>query len=184
MKKLYQLYLVTLASLMFEPAGGFETLGARTAVGKRVKTLYIDVQKAIAWNSTTYNFYPAQTFVFEEDVRIIGANMTCHAGGDATALSATQNGEIHTHGEISRHGERGKPSSILDVNLQTAYTLVVSGAAQAGDTLFGEVMFPDGHGVDIDEGEALYVHAGCFASMFTAGNHQHSIFGCIYYVER
>ena len=157
---------------------------ARTAVGKRIKTFYFDVQKALAWDATEYNFYPADSRTMQEDIRIVGVSMSCTAGLNVTAIGSIADGAVHTHGELSRHGERGKPSSILDVNVQL-YTGVGTSENFFGNNMGRDsIMFPDGHGVDLDEGEVLYLHAGCFSNASGAGEHEHSVFCLVYYVER
>ena len=156
------------------------------ALQKKIKTLYLEVQKAIDFNAGAeeYNLYPAISHRWQDDIRILGAHMTCVHGGDNTALAAIQNGTIHTHGELSLAGERGKGGSILDVNNQSYYHITTTGAGFLCSQVFGDVMFPEGHGIDQDEGDYLYLHAGMFCGMFGAGKHEHSIFCVVYYVER
>lgn len=155
------------------------------ALQKKVKTLYLEYQAALAWNATVVNFYPAVTRRVTDDIRIIGCQMTVSHGGDATAMAALGNGSMHTHGELSLVGDRGKDGSIFDLNLQSYLGIIVAGVSFLGAQLADGAMFPEGHGIDLDEGAYIYLHAGLFqGGMFTAGAAEHSIFCVVYYVER
>lgn len=152
-------------------------------IQKKIKTIYLESMKALVWDATIYDFHPAVQHRLLDDIRIIGAEMSIYGGSDGGAT--WQDGELHTHGELSLVGTRGQHGSILDVGAIMSYDVEAGGLSFSGNcNNWGSIMFPDGHGIDLDEGDYLYLHLGCYCGAMTAGNHGHGAHCIVYYVER
>lgn len=152
-----------------------------TPVGKRVKRHYFQQTYALAWDAVPYNFYPAQTWYVPDDIRIVGVQIKC-----SSAVSGTlQDGAIHTHAELSTAGDRALDGNIVEAESNCHFETEAIGMGFMGDPNQTSIlMFPEGYGIDVDEGEYIYLHMGCFCDMLSAGTHEHASYGTIYYVER
>ncbi len=152
----------------------------RTPVAKRIKTHYFDANMLLAWDAAVYNFYPHSSWLVQENITIVGVS-----GKVASSFSVMPQvaGAIHTHAELSRAGQRAQPGAIWDC--ESNCWINASPDAHVGDPNQGRtVMFPEGYGIDVDDGEFIYLHMGCFCACLNAGNHEHACYVIIYYVER
>lgn len=153
-----------------------------TPVGRQVKRKYLSQTYILAWDAVPYNFYPALTWYVPDDIRIIGASINI----SATPSGTFQDGEIHTHAELSTAGDRGLDGNFAELEVNCQLETEAFGLAWVGNECPDMiVMFPEGYGIDVDEGEYIYLHMGCFCSMLdSVGTHTHAAYCIIYYVER
>jgi len=136
-------------------------MAKRLAEGKRIRTAAGGGGVALA---TTVDFDAVLgAYVFQDDVTIIGF----YVSNVAIINDAHSNadGMIHATIELSRQGVRGQPGIIGRASIHAVWNAILG--------LTGElwqrqtVMFPDGCGIEVDEGEGVnllglaeYVGAG------------------------
>jgi len=143
---------------------------ARTPQGKRVKM------------KTYMNHHPtdgtAEDGVLEwqvpDDIRIIGS----HLVAECSTLGAARLAELSTKGTwgtavVTANIEEETDAKILNYALHNNYV-----AAESSQCIHSIVMFPEGYGVDVDEGDYVYVHQ--FGTAAATGMTRVTIF----YVER
>jgi hypothetical protein len=155
---------------------------SRTPEGKRVKTIVMAGSVEMA-NGEANQQNALDTHVWQEDVRVIGIE----AYAELYALNAMDSGNIQALTEVSRVGSWGQDGRLLEaacIIIGTSITVGVGVTEVAiGDSIKVERMFfPEGHGVDFDDGEAIYINALDNNNM---ANDQRGWHGAtIYYVER
>lgn len=149
---------------------------ARTPEGRRVKSVVLGGLQDLATGIELDEV--AMSYQFLDDVRIIGLEISCVAEPDDAASNS--DGRLHLYAEVSRSSLRGRPGS-----LGIAYTFAVWNAliAMGSFTEHLVAMFPEGYGIDIDEGE--HVNLLAYAH-YTGGAGPIKVYenAVLYYVER
>jgi len=121
----------------------------------------------------------------QDDIRIIG----CMLSMGMKVVGALQEGRANGHAELSRGALSDGDAIFCEITPWVGFfTEIVVATQTAG--IFGDptrdivLMFPEGHGIDVDEGEAvnLFVYAG--ATIISAGVLEIDAEAHIYYVER
>lgn len=153
-----------------------------TPDGKKVKTHFM------SWSLTgtaglADTLDGADEYIFQDDVRVIG----CQVRAWNVPLAELDSGRIEAKAEVSRIGKWFSDGRILEaVSYQEGRSVTV--AAGSTETLQGpyteakEIMFPEGYGIDFNEGDAIYLNAYWFNSM--ANDHVFEAQATIYFVER
>ena len=91
-----------------------------------------------------------QAYVFQDDVTLIG--MTIINTPVVIDAHLNADGQLHGRVELSRQGARSYPGSLLVVQLTACWTAILGlGKLVEQET----IMYPAGHGVEVDEGEAI-----------------------------
>lgn len=129
---------------------------ARTVVGKRIKLLYLDGVQDVP-DDTEAQDTLLESHVFQEDVRIIGfslsAEMILETGAAADDMAQARLALFLSRGAAQDYNAR-----LAVMHLQMRYIVETAGLDMNGqpcDHL--EMMFPEGYGIDIDEGSSLYL---------------------------
>lgn len=146
----------------------------RTPDSRRVKTLWLQgtVPTVAAGVETV-----TTSHTFQDDVRVIG----CHVEANSIVTDAQLNadGRMHTQGEVSKHGVQGHDGALLRAQVFAGWTAAIA----IGNLLASEqVVFPEGYGVDFDDGETIYLHGQLenIGAVTGVG----LVVAIIYYVER
>lgn len=148
----------------------------RLAEGKRIRSIQFGADLSIT-SGVTYD-QVAATHVFQDDVTIVGAEIMLEFL-ISDALSNTD-GTVNGIAELSRQGQRAQPGTIGWCVIHTTWNGVI---CIGGETRKSEViMFPDGMGVEVDEGEG--VNALGFLTYTGTGSCPAYINIIVYYVER
>jgi len=121
----------------------------------------------------------------QDDIRIIGFMLSM----GMKIVGALQEGRVNGHAELSR-GAHGDIDAIFGeitpwVGFWTEIVVATQLAGSFGDPSRDiVVMFPEGHGIDVDEGESinLFVYAG--NTMMASGTADIDSEAHIYYIER
>lgn len=158
---------------------------ARTIESKRVKSKFMTYNADLASGSDA-GYAAYATWLVDDDIRVIGFQIK--AAMNLSGAPAMQEGQGRVMIELSRGGI-GAYDAILGVAIAVAqyWTEIVVAQQCAGS--FGEltdcqaIMFPEGNGVDIDEGEYLYL-LGNASNYIIAGDLEWSGEIHVYYVER
>jgi len=145
----------------------------RTPDSRRVRSITLTAWQAnIAAGTET----AMATHTFQDDVRVIGAQVS--AISTITDAQLNADGRVHTKSEVSKQGAMGMPGAILVAEAFAGWTAAI---------LIGEmtkrenIIFPEGYGLDFDDGETIYLHA----FIEVVGVDGHSVHEAIvYYVER
>lgn len=156
------------------------------ALGKKVKTKHLSATLVLERDTWTISDAINQ-WTTQDDIRVIGVHLSVasHLG----STPAMQEGLFWSQAEISRNGKSYQDGILIRVHCKLYYwtEIVIADqlAGSHGDTDRQElVMFPDGHGVDLDDGETLYLHERGEVFIMSAGSPQMSALAIIYYVER
>lgn len=120
------------------------------------------------------------TYVFQDDVTIIGAQL--YVENLVNDAHSNADGSYNYSAELTRQGSRNMPGSLLrnDGNKTWNAVIVVGGS----DNRKGELlMFPAGYGVEVDEGESINL-LGFMIYVGAGGNMGFYANATLYYVER
>lgn len=155
----------------------------KTPVGKKVKThilIFADAMGALTYNEA---FQAADIWVPQDDVRVVGIELDIDFDF-AGAISMAQGG-CRGYSEVSRVGQFEQDGVLARVRMMIGSWVEVGGIAILGDmTDSMVVMFPDELGVDLDEGEPLYLNALAYNDCIDGGSRAFGTKAVIYYVER
>lgn len=156
----------------------------RTAKGKLIKTHYMHNQVEPGVGEAIDD---VTSWLLQQDITIIGASLRsmAHAGG----TPAYQEGDLVCAGTFSRAGVPAHDGEFCRVRSTfNHWTEIVVATQTAG--VYGEVnntsvvMFPEGYGIDVDDGEYVYLHNHAVCHILSAGNAECAVDGVILYVER
>lgn len=151
----------------------------RLAESKRIRTAYFGFGKVEVFHAEPHDIVGA-SYIFQDDVTVVGFELMNYPLPKDAQLNT--DGIVHGRMELSRQGRRSQPGVLCINEITVGWTgTMVFGASLAKEIV---VMYPDGMGVELDEGEGLNILA---LLEFTAGAGEHcDWFGeCIlYYVER
>jgi len=149
----------------------------RLAEGKRIRTIQLGWIGAVATTVTLDAVMASHTF--QDDVTLIGAQIL----GEWLVEDAEVNadGRVTSLLELSRQAQRAQPGVILMLAQQAVWTAAISVSGELRKHAL--VMFPEGYGIEIDEGEAVNFLA--FMS-YIGGAGPIDVYGnsILYYVER
>ena len=158
-------------------------MSAKTPQGKRVRSdlLTFSADPAAAASEAVIG---ADIFIAPDDIRIIGL----HMGAEVLALAnGWDSGKCNIAMYLSRVAQWMHEMSLMHVMaIVQCYEATVG--AGVTETVLGpayteqEQMFPEGYGIDLDEGETLNLNAVYANSM--ANPHRVTGWAIIYYVER
>lgn len=148
-------------------------MGARTPDSRRVRSLVLSLTQEV----TAGVIIALSSYTFQDDVRVIGAQMS--AIGIIVDAQLNADGRVHVKSEASKQGAFGMPGSILVAECFGGWTAAIS----LGDQCDREdIIFPEGYGMDFDDGETVYLHGMLESIGASAGYSEHQ--AIIYYVER
>lgn len=146
---------------------------------KRVRTIQLGWAQTLA---TSVGFDGTAAFhTFQDDVTLIGFEIL----GEFAPLDAHANADGAYNGwfELSRQAYRAMPGSIGILALHCVWTATIVIGGNGNRKELGPVFFPEGYGIEIDEGESVnflafleYIGAG--GDLNAYGN------ALLYYVER
>jgi len=104
-------------------------------------------------------------YVFQYDVRLVG--VICEAVAIITDAQLNADGRDHVYTEVTRAGSTGKDGIILRAEVMSGWTaaIVVGDGYTAQEQLF----FPEGMGIDFDEGETINLFCNIEAVGAVAG---------------
>lgn len=149
-----------------------------TIKSKRVRTELIQGEVHDILAATGGWFNSDAVWISQGDVTVIGCSMLIEAHWTG-APGAGKLGE--TKAELSRVGKPNQPGVIMRYG-----TLVDNWAV--GMTSWGfktrDMFFPEGYGIDVDEGEALHLNVYILTDEDTSPNWRGFAEAIIFYVER
>ena len=149
----------------------------RTPDGKRIKTLYISGAAVLAHGEVS-DVNAAGSHTFQDDVRVIGAEVTAEALLTDVAINA--DGQFQHIATVSKHGDRANPGDMVAIENQGIWHGIFYAGTPTRRSIV--VMFPEGYGVDYDDGETINLHHYCVNETNTTVNFYEN--AIIYYVER
>jgi len=149
----------------------------RTPVGKRIKTAIIPTS-TITLTATLEWHDALNSVVFQEDITIIGAELQVECMVVDAALNA--DGLYNVIGELSRIAKNRADGRFLTEQLMHGWTAAINVGGEARKC--ARVMFPPGYGIDVDDGEAVYMN--CMFQSVGAVELSAYFDATIYYVER
>jgi hypothetical protein len=154
-----------------------------TATGKRIRSdlLVFTADPAAAASESVVG---ADIFIAEDDVRVVGL----HMGAEVLALAnGWDSGKCNIAMYLCRVAQWMHETSLMHIMaIVQAYECTVG--AGVTETVLGpayterEQWFPEGYGIDLDEGESLNLNVVYANSM--ANPHRVTGWAIIYYVER
>jgi len=121
------------------------------------------------------------SWLVDEDIRIIGVDLDTEFLESATALEESM---FSVNNQLCRGGKENE-GIVAQNNLIFFFMVETAGAGMCGDVRKqNHIMFPEGYGIDIDEGEYLNIHA--YGECSAIGSMTPAIFATalVYYVER
>jgi len=156
----------------------------RLPEGKRLRSEYIEMHIDNLDGSAVFLDYATETWTPQDDITIVGYNL--RALLDFGAAPTMVSGDCVGVAELTRSAKNKSPGIIgtisvsMEVNVKTAETAML-GSKHMEDTIF----FPDGIGVEVDEGESINL-LGLFSGqgIVAAAACDCSFRAVIYYVER
>lgn len=160
----------------------------RTPSRKRVKTKVMTVRSE-SLQGAALPFLETEAYQWQDDVTVIGvqllANCDIDSGGEASE------GDFQCFARVGRNGKFVGLNAMEDGDIAIAYMKqhVEAGVAEfsGGGNMVDiqTVMFPEGFGMDFDEGELIYIHCGGFNRMVVgAADMSMRSNVIIYYVEQ
>lgn len=163
----------------------------RTAEGKRVKVqdfyVYVSMDQGPVEST-----YVSKSWKAQDDYRLIGGQLI--ASGEVNSAGAYDEGDWQMQCFLTLDGtavpteraDRVINGDILALCIGEMYHEETFGVGMNGDRQgIAQVMFPEGHGIDVDEGEYVYLSCqGVNRMGAAAGNMTGLIRGVLYLVER
>lgn len=156
---------------------------ADTAVKNRIKTKFF--AKEVSQPTVTETELPAfMSWVLQEDIQIKGVFLAVEID---KLVAEWDSGLVIGIFDVSRVGFRQQDGCLIHVR---GFVECASGTVGAGVSEFitqnawasDRVWFPDGMGIDMDEGEVLYVNG--IVNNEQANTHVIHAIAIVYYVER
>jgi len=126
-------------------------MSKRLIESKRIRTIVMGGSVNVA--TTVSEDIVLASHVFQDDVTVIGYDLAVIP--IITDTMSNADGQLHGRGELSRQGQRSQPGSLgmLQLHLVWNAAIVIGGKNPVQMTR----MFPEGYGVEIDEGEGLNI---------------------------
>ncbi|MBA7589347.1 hypothetical protein ES708_31429 [subsurface metagenome] len=154
-----------------------------TTKNKQIKTKYlvVSIDNVAGVNTGTTTL----AWLLQDNITIIGWYLRAKVTPDANFDSGYQSvhAELSRAGIISQEAMLSRISARLQCGSSTMATVIEN--AVIGDNENNQVvMFPEGYGIDLDDGEYLYLHNTSNNTMGAGNGHVGSSIACIYYVER
>lgn len=155
-----------------------------TVKSKRIKTKLMTKGQSIA-AAGDEQYLGADSWVVQEDITIIGLGLRVSVQDGAFGWDS---GRVSALGEISRVAKMFADGVLMGFCKHVICREATVGANSTQTVLGGQptevqfIMFPEGYGVDMDDGEVLYLNTDLHNDMANA--HHTSINGIVYYVER
>ena len=155
-----------------------------TVKNKRVKTFYIKRSEVLSAGSNSFGNVPE---VLQDDVTIIGVQMFA----SLSSSNEFDSGTIYVMGAASRvawnavSGREDGDILFIESRIDARSVTVGAGVSEVavGKVVEHELLlFPDGHGIDLDEGDIVYLNWAWANGM--ANDHGAFIDALVYYVER
>ena len=153
----------------------------RTPEAKRVKTIYMYYSQMTDAAGAVWH-RAADQHVFQEDVRLIGFWLGAEAH---TETGHWADGYVETICELSRVAIERSDGALADL-----WALLDSKSVALDTNIAGRpfvnasVMFPEGYGVDFDDGEAIYLNCLTDCAGWGVGEGVHITEVILYVVER
>lgn len=152
------------------------------ALQKDIRTFHMQNSVVgVAGESNNYNAW--MTKLVQDKIRIVGVAIIA----EAIPLAELDSGELSFEVEISRVGAINQ-DGLIALCIGYVFGVSVTVAAASSEVAVGHlhkdkvIFFPEGHGVDLDPGDAIYMNATFGNTM--ANNHSFAGIATIYYVER
>ncbi|MBA7555234.1 hypothetical protein ES705_47890 [subsurface metagenome] len=144
---------------------------------KNIRSTFINADK-ITIPATGSEDGVGATFIAQDKLRVIGFDMDIEARIDDGASNT--DGFVEMISELSRSGQRSRDGSLGREELLVVWNGILSIGGELRKTK--TVMFPDGCGYDMDEGEILnLLHYCVYTGTDTVDFYQNCL---IYWVER
>lgn len=152
------------------------------ALGKKVKTVMLGYDVGAVAGGDLVDVVGME-HVFQDDVRVIGILLRCDVE-DETDLDS---GYLALNAEVSRASKRGQAGALIMASCKTSCRSCTVGIGVTETVLVEShkvvvVMFPDGHGVDFDDGE--YINLLVYMKNTMSNAHSGDANAIIYFVER
>lgn len=153
-----------------------------TPRGKQVRTMYQKVGATIGAGLS--ESHPAADFFFiQDDITVIGVTLNV----ELNPLAELDSGILEIIADVSRAASMSMPGAIVELQSYIAGRSVTVGIGTSevciGDPISEiHVMFPPGYGIDMNDGEYLYLNY--FIANGMANDHSGYIRATVYYVER
>ena len=153
-----------------------------TVKNRRIKSVHLS-HSVVATAGESVMIPSADSWIPQEDITIIG----CEIVGEAIGLNEFDSGYLSGHHELSRIAKEDEPGVILQCYsfIQAREVLVGINLTQViqGNNFQHLIMFfPEGYGVDIDEGEPIYLNVTRDNTM--ANDHSIATNVVVWYVDR
>lgn len=157
---------------------GVDTVSRRLAEGKRVRSHMINASEVLT-TAVPFNGVLG-SYTFQDDVTLIGAELSI----EFLVLDAHVNadGQFNANVELTRQAARGQSAGVMACNTEKAWSAAMI-VGNSDNRKTERMMFPEGHGLEFDEGETVNLLALC--EWLGAGGTLNFYANCrIYYVER
>lgn len=153
----------------------------RLAESKRVRSVVIGAPSATPIATGVTQDGVNASYVFQDDVTIIGCSIMVEF--DVKDAHSNADGQYNGIAELSRQAVRSAPGIIHRTEcLHACWNAAISIGGQ-GNKVQSEIMFPEGYGVEVDEGEG--VNLLYYANYLGAGGDLNFYANAvIWYVER
>lgn len=158
----------------------------RTPITKRVKSLLISRTFDIASGGSEDKNAIAAVLI-QDDITVIGCYVEARIRWQASP--AFDEGQAYVRCEFSRVGVMTNDGAFLAADARCVYGTELVGATNVAITIGNlkdtqTMFFPEGYGVDIDDGEYLYMNMAGINEIISAGSI--TVFGeiTVFYVER
>ena len=127
---------------------------------------------------TTGSEVEVDIHTFQDDVRVIGCCLEVNAMVTDAMLNA--DGRVHAMTELSKAGAKASPGMIMRIGTMSGWTAAIL----AGGDLdkHQSLMFPEGMGMDFDDGETINMFSTLESIGAVEGHSLHN--ATVFYVER
>jgi len=147
----------------------------RLAANKRIRTIPWGVEPVMTSPDLDIR---SSSHVLQDDITVIGVMLTVQF--NVLDTHANTDGSINGIAAITRQSTMGLPGVLIHNAMSMVWTGILT--IGGGNAKTEIAMFPDGCGVEIDEGESLTVEWR--GSYIGTGSLNASVTGVIFYVER
>ena len=153
-------------------------MSARVPEKQRIRTVQIGWGGIAVATGVAYDAVAA-SYTFQDDVKIVGAQITIEVGVVDAHLNA--DAMILYLAELSRQAQRAMPGVIVMCPGGMGWTAAICLSGEVRRSV--EIMFPAGYGIEVDEGEAINFLAFL---QYTGAGGDLTFYGnsILYYVER
>lgn len=154
---------------------------ARVPEGSRIRTKFLGgAQNGKITIAATASYGPAvvDEWIVQDDIKIVGVEMINEI--DMADAISNADFEMQCIFELSRAGTIERDSIIASCQNEMCWNGIISVGGEPRKEVV--IMFPQGYGIEIDEGEVINLVA--YASGVKAGDSYVFASAIIYYVER